>query len=45
MSPNESIKDNYLRLTEITNNLKFLGKAHSKEGMIRKIIRSIPRVK
>ena len=45
MQPDESIKDMFTRFTDITNNLKSLGKSYSNEEMVRKILRCLPKNK
>ena len=45
MQAYESIKDLFTRFTDITNNLKFLGKTYTNEEMVRKILRCLPKNK
>ena len=45
MQLDESIKDMFTRFTDITNNLKSLGKTNSNEEMVRKIFRRLPKDK
>ena len=45
MQDDESIKDIFTRFTNITNNLKSLGKSYSIEEMVRKILRCLPKNK
>jgi len=45
MQGDESIKDMCTRFTDITNNLKSLGKSYSNEEMVRKILRCLPKNK
>jgi len=43
MQSDESIKDMFTRFTDITNNLKSLGKTYTNEEMVRKILRCLPK--
>ena len=45
MQPEETIKEMFTRYTDITNNLKSLGKAYRNEEMVRKILRCLPKSK
>ena len=45
MQADESIKDMFTRFTNITNNLKSLGKSYSNEEMVRKILRCLSKNK
>ena len=45
MDVNESIKNMFTRFTNITNNLKSLGKTYSNEEKVRKILRCLPKNK
>ena len=45
MQTDESIKDMFTRFTDITNNLKSLGKTYTNEEMVRKILRCLPKSK
>jgi len=45
MQPDESIKEIFTRFTNITNNLKSLGKTYTNEEMVRKILRCLPKNK
>ena len=45
MQIDESIKDMFTRFTDITNNLKSLGKAYTNKEMMRKILRCLPKSK
>ena len=45
MQPDETIKEMFTRFTDITNNLKSLGKTYTNEEMVRKILRCLPKSK
>ena len=45
MQPDETIKEMFTRFTDITNNLKSLGKTYNNEEMVRKILRCLPKNK
>ena len=45
MQPNETIKEMFTRFTDITNNLKYLGKTYTNEEMVRKILRCLSKSK
>ena len=45
MQPNETIKEMFTCFTDITNNLKSLGKTYTNKEMVRKIIRRLPKNK
>ena len=45
MQPEETIKEMFTRFTDITNNLKSLGKSYTNEEMVRKILRCLPKNK
>ena len=45
MQHDETIKEMFTRFTDITNNLKFLGKTCTSEEMVRKILRCLPKNK
>jgi len=45
MQPDETIKEMFTRFTDITNNLKSLGKTYTNEEMVRKILRCLPKNK
>jgi len=42
MQPGETIKEMFIRFTDITNNLKSLGKTCTNEEMVRKVLRCLP---
>jgi len=43
--PDETIKEMFTRFTDITNNLKSLGKTYTNVEMVRKILRCLPKNK
>jgi len=43
MQPDETIKEMFTCFTDITNNLKSLGKTYTNEEMVRKILRCLPK--
>ena len=45
MQPDETTNDIFIRFTDITNNLKSLGKTYTNEEMVRKILRCLPKNK
>ena len=45
MQPGDTIKEMFTRFTDITNNLKSLGKTYTNEEMVRKILRCLPKSK
>ena len=45
MQPDKTIKEMFTRFTDITNNLKSLGKMYTNEEMVRKILRCLPKNK
>ena len=45
MQPDETIKEMFTRLTDITNNLKSLGKTYTNEEMVRKSLKCLPKSK
>ena len=45
MQPDETIKEMFTCFTDITNNLKSLGKTYTNEEMVRKILRCLPKRK
>ena len=45
MHPGETIKEMFIRFTNIANNLKSFGKTFTNEEMVRKILRSLPKNK
>jgi len=45
MQPDETIKEMFTHFTDITNNLKSLGKTYTNEEMVRKILRCLPKSK
>jgi len=45
MQPEETVKEMFTRFTEITNNLKSLGKTYTNEEMVGKILRCLPKNK
>ena len=45
MQPGETIKEMFTRFTDITNNLKSLGKTYTNEEMVRKVLRCLPKSK
>ncbi|GKV17229.1 hypothetical protein SLEP1_g27762 [Rubroshorea leprosula] len=44
MKQNESIKEMYTRFNDIVTNLKALGKVYPNQALVRKILRSLPKV-
>jgi len=44
MHSDESIKDMFTQFTDITNNLKSLGKTYSNEEMVRKILQMVRKI-
>ena len=42
MKPEESISEMFVRLSEITNGLKALGKEYSSSELVRKVLKSLP---
>jgi len=45
MQPGETIKEMFTQFTDITNNLKSLGKTYTNEEMVRKILHCLPKNK
>jgi len=45
MQPDKTINEMFTRFTDITNNLKSLGKTYTNEEMVRKILRCLPKSK
>jgi len=45
MQPDESIREMFTCFTDITNNLKSIGKSYTNGKMVRKILRSLPKNK
>ena len=45
MQPNETIKEMFIRLTDITNDLKLLSKTYTNEKMVSKILLCLPKNK
>ena len=43
MQPGETIKEMFTRFTDITNNLKSLGKKYTNEEMVRKVLHCLPK--
>ena len=43
MQPDKTIKEMFTRFTNITNNLKSLGKTYTNEEIVRKILRCLPK--
>ncbi|GKV36699.1 hypothetical protein SLEP1_g44799 [Rubroshorea leprosula] len=44
MKPEESIQDMYIRLNDIVTNLKALGKVYPPQEVVRKVLRSLPKI-